>query len=358
LLVTRTRIAIALAALLAASGVSYGIYRVLSESASPYEQAISYTKTRAPFVPLRTIDVSSASQLKSALTDLRPGDLVRATADFTVSNSSSDALVIRNRLSAPAVIDLTGHTVKFVYSGDKNRNAVVLHNPKNIRVYGGDLTTSDTGGDCLRSYGAQHVTWWYFTAHDCGGTGAAIFGGQAPTEYNDFNGTIWKIGQNLARDPHTEKGTGLHCANLDDNNIYPFQHNRFALFCHDISSGAAIQYGAAHRADPKPVRNTIYLLAVNLTELAKHQTGGNGIQFWGVNGQSARIKFIQVQNAEGYALWDGGMSPGASLRDVTVVDGRASNTNQNPRYAGQNPWSDRLGEVYQTVMPAPEGGRR
>ncbi len=107
-------------------------------------------------------------------------------------------------------------------------------------------------------------------------------GGQAPTEHVDFNGTIWKVGQNLAWDPHIEKGTGLHCVNLDDNNIYPFQHNRFAFYCHDISSGAAIEYGAAHRADPKPVKNTIYLLAVNLTEVAKIQTGGNGIQFWGV----------------------------------------------------------------------------
>jgi hypothetical protein len=102
------------------------------------------------------------------------------------------------------------------------------------------------------------------------------------------------------------------------------------------------------------VRNTLYLLAVNLTEVAKIQTGGNGIQFWGVDGQGAEIKFIQVDNAVGYALWDGGMNSGTSLRGVTVAEGRASNTNQNPRYAGQNPWSDRLGEVYQSVRPAPE----
>lgn len=355
--VTRGQIAFALAAVVVAAGASYGIDQAFTTNTSPYDQAISYTKTRAPFSPARTIDVRSASQLRSAITSLRPGDLVRATADFTVSNSSADTLVIKNRLSAPAVIDLTGHTVKFVYSGDKDYSAVLLDNPENIRIYGGDLSTSDSGGDCLRSYGGQHITWWYFTAHDCGGTGAALFGGQAPTEHDDFNATIWNVGQNLAWDPHVEKGTGLHCVNLDDNNIYPFQHNRFAFYCHDISSGAAIEYGAAHRATPKPVRNTIYLLAVNLTEVAKTQTGGNGIQFWGVDGQAAEVEFIQVDNATGYALWDGGMNSGTSLKGVTVVDGRASNTNQNPRYAGQNPWSDRLGEVYRTVLPAPARGR-
>ena len=90
-----------------------------------------------------------------------------------------------------------------------------------------------------------------------------------------------------------------------------------------------------------------------MTDVAKIQTGGNGIQFWGVNGQSAEIRFIEVDNAEGYALFDGGMNQGTSLSGVRVEHGRASNTNQNPRYAGQNPWSDRLGEVYQAVVPTP-----
>jgi hypothetical protein len=352
--VTRGRIGIALLALLAAAGASYWIDRALTTQSSPYDRAISYTKTRAPFAPVRTIDVTSASQLKRALRSLRPGDLVRATADFNVTSARYDALVIKNRLRAPAVIDLSGHRVNFVYSGKQNYSAVWLDNPENLRIYGGDLSTSDTGGACLTNHGGQHITWWYFSAHDCGGTGAGFSGGQAPTEQDDFDGTIWKVGQNLTWDPHTEKGTGLHCANLDDHNLYPFRDNRFAFYCHDIPTGAAIEYGASERADPKPVENTIYLLADNLTDVAKIQTGGNGIQFWGVNGQSADIKFIEVTNAEGHALWDGGMNRGTNLRGISVEYGRASNTNQNPLYAGQNPWSDRLGEVYRSVLPSPK----
>lgn len=351
---TRGRVGIALVAVLAAAAASYWIGRALTTQASPYDRAISYTKTRAPFAPARTIDVTSASQLKRALRNLRPGDLVRATADFNVTSARSDALVIKNRLRAPAVIDLSGHRVNFIYSGKQNHSAVWLDNPENLRIYGGDLSTSDTGGACLVNHGGQYITWWYFTAHDCGGTGAGFSGGQAPTEHDDFNGTIWKVGQNLTWDPHTEKGTGLHCVNLDDHNLYPFRSNRFAFHCHDIPTGAAIEYGASQRADPKPVDNTIYLLADNLTDVAKIQTGGNGIQFWGVKGQSADIKFIEVTNAEGYGLWDGGMNKGTNLKGISVEYGRASNTNQNPLYAGQNPWSDRLGEVYRSVQPSPE----
>ena len=168
--------------------------------------------------------------------------------------------------------------------------------------------------------------------HRCG-----LFGGQAPTEHDDFNGTIWKVGQNLAWDPHTEKGTGLHCVNLDDHNLYPFRDNRFAFYCHDIPTGAAIEYGASQRADPKPVENTIYLLADNLTDVAKIQTGGNGIQFWGVNGQSADIKFIEVTNAEGYALWDGGMNTGTNLRGISVEYGRAVEHEPEPALRGPEP---------------------
>src|SRR4029077_4925756 len=118
-----------------AAGAGYGIDRALTTNAtntSPYEQAISYTKTRAPFRPARPINVRSASQLRSALASLRPGDLVRATADFTVSSSSAEALDIKNRLRAPAVIDLTGQLVRFVYSGDKVYSAVLLDNPENL----------------------------------------------------------------------------------------------------------------------------------------------------------------------------------------------------------------------------------
>ena len=181
-------------------------------SGETYDQAISYTQTRPSFTPSRTIQVSNASELQSALSNLQPGDLVQATGSFTVSGET----VIANRLSSPAELDLTG--VKFVYSGGQNVNAVWLNNAQNLYIYGGDLSTSDTGGVCLRDYGSQHVSWWGFTAHDCGGTGfeAQAIGG--PVDHDDFQGTIWKIGQHLAWDTHTEKGTGLHGANLWDAN--------------------------------------------------------------------------------------------------------------------------------------------
>lgn len=313
-------------------------------SSSSYAGAISYVGARPSFAPRRTVAVGNAAALQAAITDLRAGDLVRASSSFTVSGET----IISNRLSAPAVLDLTG--VRFIYSGGQNVPAVWLNNASNVRIYGGDLSTADTGGACLSSFGGQYVTWWGFTAHDCGGSGAGLATVTAAAEHNDFQGTIWKVGQNLAWDPHVEKGSGLHCVNLDDGGQYAFQDNRFAFYCHDIPTGAAIQYGSKNIA---PVRNTIYLKAVNLTFAAQSQTGGNAIQFWGVNGQSADIKYLEVSNAQGYGLFDGGMYSGTSLSGVTLQDGHASGTNQNPRYTGQNPWDTSAGVVYKAVQPAP-----
>ena len=91
----------------------------MSNGGRRYTQAISYTRKRPAFTPKRTIAVSNASELQAAISDLRPGDLVKATRRFTVSGET----VIRNRLSAPAELDLSG--VQFVYSDGTERPAVL-----------------------------------------------------------------------------------------------------------------------------------------------------------------------------------------------------------------------------------------
>src|SRR5690242_19518160 len=61
-----------------------------------YGRAISYTRTRPAFTAARVVEVSDAKGFRSALANLQPGDLVKATADFTVDGET----VISKRLSA------------------------------------------------------------------------------------------------------------------------------------------------------------------------------------------------------------------------------------------------------------------
>jgi hypothetical protein len=333
------------------SDVQMAIYATYQTTAvTGYEQAIAYTQSRPAFTPTRTINVSTASELKSALSNLRAGDLVKATAAFTVTGQT----IISKRLPSWAVIDLSGYDVKFVYAGGQNEPAVYLSDAENIRLYGGEATTVHTGGPCILAHGSQFITWWGFIAHDCGASGFIALTSGAPVDHLDIQGEIWNVSQNLAWDPHAEKGTGLHCAGefADAAGTYAFTNNRLAFYCHDIAYGNAFAFGDGQLADLSG--NTLYLKAINLTFVAKTQTAGNAICLWGyTDHMGLDVKYVEVANATGYGLMDNGLSSGQTLSGVTVEYGRATNTNLNPRYAGQNPWKTDKGVVYDDVLPAP-----
>jgi hypothetical protein len=314
-----------------------------------YQRAISYTRTRPSFRPTRIVRVSNASQLRAAISNLRAGDLVKATAPFTVASARGPALTISARLSARAEIDLTG--VSFVYTGGRQEDGVHIGNAQNLYIFGGNISTSDTGGVCLRVYGSQNVLWWGWKVHDCGASGfqAQAIGG--PVDHDDFQGEISKVGQNLAWDPHAEKGTGLHAANLwDAATSGAFTNNRFAFYAHDIPVGACVEYGNSQGIATGDI---LYLKCVNETEVAKTQTGGNALQIWGNINNTTKatldVKYLEGDNLQGYAYLDSGLSSGVDASGITIEYGRASNTNQNPRYRGRNPWQHSFGEIYKRV---------
>jgi hypothetical protein len=317
---------------------------------STYGGAISYTQSPPAFTPTRTIDVSSAADLRSAIANLQPGDLVKATSGFTVSGET----IVGNRLASPAVLDL--HGVSFVYSGGQNVPALYLANPENVRIYGGDFTTSSTGGYCINMHGGQHVLFWGFYAHDCGASGILITPVGAPVSNDDFQGQIARAGQNLAWDPCAEKGACFHGANLwDSGSAYAFTDNRFAFYIHDQASGAGVEVGNSVSAPAGG--NVLYEKAVNLTFVSIRQTGGNGLQLHGVSGLGLDVKYLEVDNAEGRALDSNGIYDKVlGLLGVTTEYGRSSNTNENAALnepSNTLPWDWRGGVLYQDVLPTP-----
>lgn len=318
----------------------------VSSTANTYNHVIAYTRHRPAFTAKRTIAVRNAAELEAAISNLRPGDLVKATTRFRVTGG----MVIRNRLAAPAELDLSG--VSFVYSGGYNVQAVLINNARNLYIYGGNLSTAGTGGTCLTDHGSQYVLWWGFYLHNCGGSGFAAFTapGSGPVDHDDFQGTITKVGQTLAWDPHSEKGTGVHGAILwDAQTSYAFTNNRFAFFAHDIPTGACVELGNEQPAS-QAAGNVLYEKCVNETEVAQRQTGGNGLQLWGdTDNLGLDIPYLEVVHAEGRALETGGIDQGQSLAGVTVDYGRAVNTNLSPRFAGQDAWDTYGGVVYKRV---------
>jgi hypothetical protein len=352
---------VAAAVLVLALGIgAFAAYELAGTTPTTYATEIAYTKTRPAFKVERRVAVTTAAQLRSAISDIRPGDLVTATSAFTVRGET----IIDERLPARAEIDLTAG-VEFVYDGRDNLPALWLANAENLDIFGGDLSTSDRGGDCVRWTGSQHVLWWGFTLHDCGGTGLDVFtlkpgaNGAGPVEGNDIQGEIWKTGQHRAWDPHVEKCTGLHGANLADANYEPFEHNRIALDVHDTAcSGAAIEFGSS-RATHVPSHNTIILTAADLSFVSKTQTGGNCFGTWGYGIRHTDIKYLQCDNVAGHPYWAHGMfqaAGGRALATDTVEFGRARDVRLNPRYASDADWDTTDGTVFQDVVP-PGGAR-
>jgi hypothetical protein len=354
---TMRRLLAAAVALLVAAAIAYGIDRAVTTTTSRYDRAIAYTKTRPPFTPRRTIEVASATELKSAIANLRPGDLVQATASFTVDGPTT----ISKRLPSYAEIDLSGHTGKFVYPGTENVSAVWVANASHIRIFGGDLSTPNKGGGCLHITGSQYVTWWGFVAHDCGGDGLTMFTlkpgdtGAGPVEHDDIQGEVYSFAENPAWDPHREKCTGLHGANLADANYAPFDHNRIALYVHDSNcEGAGIEFGAGQRTNI-PTNNTVYLKASGLSFVSTVQTGGNCFQAWGYGFRATEIKYLECDNVTGHPYWAGGLyrSSGAFLSTDTVEHGRATNVRRNSRYAKDPNWDRSGGTSFEDVAPLP-----
>jgi hypothetical protein len=291
--------------------------------------------------------VTTAAGLKSALSSLQAGDLVKATSSFTVTSGSSTPLVITARPSATAEIDLTGVTISF--TGSSDTEAVELNNAANLNIFGGSITTGAAGGMCLRIFGTQHVLWYGFKLDTCGDTGLQVIAsGTNPTDHDDLQGEISNVGLHTAYDPHSEKGTGLHAANLwDGPSSAAFTNNRFAFYAHDIPVGACVEYGNDSGA---ATGDTLYLKCVNETEVATSQTGGNGIQFWGSKMPTATLSmpYIECNNLQGACIYSIANAPG-----VTVAYGRATATNKNTRINGTQPWVAGRGIVYQDVQPAP-----
>ena len=190
-----------------------------------------------------------------------------------------------------------------------------------------------------------------------GRTGFAARAIKGPVDNDDFQGTIWKVGQNRAWDPHSEKGTGEHAANLwDGATAGNFTNNRFAFYANDIPTGACVEFGNDEPAS-QATGNVLYLKCVNEMEVALRQTGGNGLQLWGdTNKLGLAVRYLEVRNAEGRALDGQGVSGGQSLAGVTVLNGQASNTNLNAKLNEPNnrlPWDWRGRIVYHNVLPVP-----
>jgi hypothetical protein len=339
-----------------ASGTTKGATATTSTTgagAPTYDSAIAYTATRPPFNVLREVDVSSQAQLETAVANIRAGDLVKATSGFAVDGEFQ----ISVNPSGPAEIDLgTGaDAVRFSYTGSIDLPSVWIVNASNLRIFGGDLhgaPPGQVGGGELTVYRATNILWWGFHIHDVPGNGLNLAPVYGPITGCDLQGEIDHWGQNTSGDPHAEKGTGIHAANIADVTGSVYTNNRLALYAHDGPAGAAIQIGNPD-ATGEISGDTIILKAVNLTKTATSQVAGNALQEWGGVPMQITVPYLEATNLTGRGVDTNGVYGGVSQAGVKIVYGRAHNTNLNPYLAQTEssispatPWDPRHGNLF------------
>ena len=322
-------------------------------TARTYASAIAYTSTRPSFTVQREVDVANQAQLAAAVANIRAGDLVKATTGFSVSGEFQ----ISVNPTGPAVIDLgTGAgAVHFSYTGTLDLPSVWIVGSSNLRIYGGDIAgppPGQTGGGELTVYDATNILWWGFHIHDVPGTALNFAPVYGPITGCDFQGEIDHWGENPAGDPHAEKGTGVHAANIADVTGAVYTNNRLALYAHDGPTGAAIQIGNPDSTG-QITGDTIILKAVNLSKVATSQVAGNALQEWGGVPMQINVPYLEATNLTGRAVDTNGVYGGVSQAGVTIAYGRATNTNLNPHLgtteggvAATAPWDPRHGNVF------------
>jgi hypothetical protein len=296
---------------------------------------------RPSFHAQRRIVVRSAGSFWAAWNALRPGD--RITVHGVAFHGEA---VFSKELSGWAEVHFDAATT-FAGAAGSNLPAAWIHGANHVRFYGGNLTNPN-GGSGITLDDSSYVSWWNFTIHDTANTGLFVRGITRASDHLDLKGEISHWGLNLALDPHAEKGTGLHGANLADAN-HTVKDSRFALYLHDGAAGSGVEAGGSKSTDGFS-NNTLYLRCRHLTMVARVQVGGNCAQVWGENVTGNRFAYLQAQNLEGRPYDATGMFGGRSLASDRVGYGRASRTNLNPR-VGTVRWDARHSTQFGNVSP-------
>lgn len=325
-----------------------------TSSAPTWESETGYA---APaFTPTTVVKVATQSALASAWSNLQSGQEI----DVAPMTLTGEVAFLNKQLSGWAEVHFAPG-VKFVGVTTGAFPSVWINNVSHVRFYGGEVTnaaSSASAGHGVTIYDSSDLAWWGFTIHDTAGDGFDVQGINKANSNLDIKGEIYDWGHNLSGDPHAEKGTGIHGANIADAN-YGVKNSRFALYVHDGPTGAGMEIGGASSTDGA-WGNTIYMKCVNLTFRAVSQVAGNCLQVWGENVSSNTFPYIEATNLQGRPFDANGLYGGQSLSTDKVLYGRATNTNLNSSLSSTEPaipsstrWDPRGATSFVDVAPKP-----
>lgn len=283
--------------------------------------------------------VTTASEFASAVASAKAGETIDVAAGVQIPGQFNGfQRVVPDGLVTVVFEPGAG----FVGGGGDQYDAVWIRNAGGWYLWGGTVSNPTGGGIDVYALPGP-FTWVAFTVGQVATTGVMIFPVGGDITNLTLAGLSGSSSQNLAWDPHTEKGTGFHAWNIADANNPGDGIVRDSLFVCDTAdqaTGAAVEV-QADRCDTVTIWSRAKHLGFALpgtswTGDAQTQVAGNVLQLWTNSGGTTpgplTIKYAEGNNIQGRILETDGVQASADLTHVTVAYGAATGPIlQNPR---------------------------
>jgi hypothetical protein len=317
--------------------------------------------------------ITTANDFKNLVSpggSLSPGDVVHVVGPMTLDGNVGGHTTINKFLSSPASIYFDSNVV---FAGDTNNNVIgwnsVYIDGANINLYGGTISGGTGNGGLKIGPGystdtqtVKNIKWWGLKIHDIGGTGVYVGGGRngagtfVGTDNIDIDAEAWNVGLNLASDPHSVNGTGLHAIYIGGTDDPPggvsVNHSKFSIYSHDTSTCVGdAQVGPA-------TQNTEFWIRANNLSYYNTTNGGwtaaRAFTPWtaGVNSYTnanITVHDVEAHNVTGPVVFTESLGSGP----VTVEYGRGVNVLTWPTaysYFKGNPYEPNNHITYQNVQ--------
>jgi hypothetical protein len=269
--------------------------------------------------------VTSSRALGEAVEHARPGERIVVSGHVAISGEFTGFdRVVPN----PGAEVVFGPGVRFT-GGKAGLPAVFVRGAGGWHLSGGTITNPDGGGILLYALPGP-FTWTGFRVHDTAGTCVSVLPVGGDIDRVHLQGVTGTARPDLALDPHSEKGTGIHAWNIGDADGGVIENSIFTADVLDQATGAAVQIDTSRIGGHVEVSARARHLGFAIPGTtwhgyARRQVAGNVVQLWGGTPPGfLELRYVQGNEIQGRLIDASGVSEGADLAHVTVGVVRAT----------------------------------
>lgn len=271
---------------------------------------------------LSVVTVTNLSQWNAARAAIAPGQLIDVVNPITIPTldiRTKFASTVAIRFSAVVTIQNTCHL-----------------EASNLLIYGGvvdgpTFVSGSYSGSGVEMTNCTNVRWWGGTIKNCAAHGYFAHANGGPNHLLDVSFDISKCGLDLSRDPHAEKGTGLHPCYIGSGDISNAgTDGQFVIVGHDCDTGSNQLGNNIHDSE-------FWIDARRYNKVAISQVAGNAMQWWSKAGipnlVNIHVHFCYGEDLQGRMSDVNGLPTGEATNVVVEFARHGGTIRLSPLYS-------------------------